>query len=141
MGLDSFEELLPALLDAFSEMKENEERKSNKETCTKAAYLLKAIDFEFLANLVITRSIFDLSLNVTELLQSKNNDIADGVNQIRSLIKLVDRSRDKHYIQAFHDECYAKVLELAKTLKIKETMPRLCGRQTNRSNHPQFRLF
>ena len=55
--MDSFEELLPAIIKAFDDienLKANPNRKYNKETVTRSAYLYKAIDFEFLANLVIT---------------------------------------------------------------------------------------
>ena len=136
LGLDSFEELLPALLEAFEEMHINEKKEYNKETCTRAHYLHKAIDFEFIANLVITRLIFDMSLEVTELLQSRGNDIADGVNQIRTLIDKVKHHRDKRYVGDFHDECYSKVLSLANKLGIDEYVPRVCKRQRNRDNPP-----
>ena len=62
LGLDSFEELLIPLHAALEEMKLNNERVFNKNTTSRALQLFAAIDFEFVVNLVITRSLFDMSL-------------------------------------------------------------------------------
>ena len=51
--------------------------------------------FDFLINLVFTFKIFDFTLLVTELLQSKKNDIADGIHMIESLISLFFSIRKK----------------------------------------------
>ena len=90
LGLDSFEELLVPLQSALGEMKLDLNWKFNKDTSARrASQLFAAIDYEFVVNLVVTRSVFDLSLSVTQLLQSKSNDIADGINMIESLLNLI----------------------------------------------------
>jgi len=92
LRLDSFEELLVPLKSALEEMKLDLNRSFNKETTSHASQLFAALDFEFIVNLVITRSVFDMSFSVTQLLQSKGNDIADGIHMIESLIFLVHKS-------------------------------------------------
>ena len=53
-------------------MSVNEGRVCNNETSTKASTFYKSIaSFNFIATLVLTRSILDLTLPVTELLQRK----------------------------------------------------------------------
>ena len=133
LGLDSFEELIVSLRSALEEMKLDLERKY-KDTSSRASQLFAAIDYEFIVNLVITRSVFDLSLGVTQLLQSKSNDIADGINMIESLINLVHEIRKN--VDGFHDKCYKQILSLAKDLDLDEKVPRFAKRQQHRENHP-----
>ena len=60
--------------------------------------IFKSIDsFDFLINLIVTYNIFDYSLLVTELLQSKKNDIADEVGMLESLISLLIRENCESY--------------------------------------------
>ena len=68
------------------------------------------MSFDFVA-LVITRCVFDLTLPVTQLLQSKTNDIADGLHLIESLKNLTTSIRNS--IDNYHTKWYAKALTLA----------------------------
>ena len=95
----------------------------------------KAIDdFDFIANLVITYKVLELSLLVTELLQSKKNDIADGTGMITSLINRVKAKRQN--VNEFHDNCFNKILSMAYRLNIPISKPRTNKRQVYRDNHP-----
>ena len=127
LGLDSFEELIVPLQSALEEMKLDLNRKYNKDTSARASQLYAAIDYEFVVNLVVTRSVFDLSLSVTQLLQSKSNDIADGINMIESLLNLIHEIRKN--VDGFHDKCYSQILLLAKNLEIEEKVPRFAKKQ------------
>ena len=67
-----------------------EGRVSNRETLTKASFFYKLIaSFEFIATLVLTRSILDLTLPVTELLQGKETDITDASHLLDSLKSVI----------------------------------------------------
>ena len=57
--------------------------------------------------MVSTRAVFDCTLTVTRLLQSKSNDIADGLALIDSLKVQVQNIRDE--IDIKHDEWYLVV--------------------------------
>ena len=71
-------------------MKTNELCEFNRHTQTDGFSNFKATDnFDFIANLLITYQVIELSLLVTQLLQSKKNDIADGIQMITSLINRV----------------------------------------------------
>ena len=64
----------------------NVDRKSNRDTSSKASSLLKLITFfEFIVTLVLTRSVLDFTLPVTELFQRKANDIMEGIHLIETL--------------------------------------------------------
>ena len=125
LGLDSFEELLVPLQSSLEEMKLDLDRKFNKDTSARASQLYAALDYEFVVNLVVTRSVFDLSLSVTQLLQSKSNDIADGINMIESLLNLIHEIRKN-----------VEILLLAKNLEIVEKVPRFAKKQPHRETHP-----
>ena len=94
-------------------MSVNEGRVCNRETSTKASSFYKLIaSFEFIATLVLTRSILDLTLSVTELLQ------------------------EKVIVNQFHNNCYRIIIEIANKVSITETKPRTAAFQKNRNNVP-----
>ena len=128
-GLDTFEGLFPALVKTFEEMSINVDKKCNRETSAKASCFLKLItSFDFIAAMVITRCLFDCTLDVTKLLQGKTNDISDGIHLIESLKSLLTAIRNE--IDFYHDKWYDLVLKLAEDVDVDEKKPRTCGRQT-----------
>ena len=61
-------------------------RVCNQDTSAKATLFYKLMTFfDFFSSLVITRSIFDLTLPITQLLQGPGIDIADVTQLIESL--------------------------------------------------------
>ena len=61
-------------------------RVCNQDTSAKATLFYKLMTFfDFFSSLVITRSIFDLTLPITQLLQGPGIDIADVTHLIESL--------------------------------------------------------
>ena len=92
-------------------------------TLKRAGHFLDTISsFKFVISLVITRSVFDMTLGVTQLLQSRNNDIADGVHMIDSLKDLVTAWRNN--IDTYHNKQYEEALLLAKSVDVLEAKPR-----------------
>ncbi|XP_046851139.1 52 kDa repressor of the inhibitor of the protein kinase-like [Xenia sp. Carnegie-2017] len=134
-SLDTFEELYVAIVFSLEEMSFNVEGKCNRETSSKASPLLHLLtSFDFIAALVITRCIFDLTLPVTQLLQSSSNDIADGLNLIEALKKLSRTVRNE--VDVYHANWYSIALTMAEKVGVEEKKPRTCGRQAIRSNVP-----
>ena len=71
-GLDDFEDLYVSIVFCLESMSVNEGRVCKREASTKASSFYKLIaSFDFIATLVLTKSILDLTLPVTELLQGK----------------------------------------------------------------------
>ena len=69
-GLDDFEDLSVPIVFCLEEMSLNMERVCNQDTSAKATSF-DYTSFDFLFSLVITRSILDLTLPVTQLLQGQ----------------------------------------------------------------------
>ena len=115
-------------------MKMNAFRKHNKNTQTDAFSYFKTIDnFDFIINLIITYHVLELSLLVTQLLTSKKNDIADGVDMITSLINRVSIIREN--VEEYHDEWFKEACLIANRLHIPISKPRTNKRQIFRDNH------
>ena len=73
----------------------------NQDTSAKATLFYKLMtSFDFLSSFVITRSILDLTLSVTQLIQGPAVDIADATHLIESLKNLICCKRNT--VNAFH---------------------------------------
>ena len=80
----------------------NEGRVCNRATSTKAPFFYKLLaSFDFIANSVLTISILDLTLSVTELLQGKEIDLADASHLLDSL-KIAILSK-RNTVDEFHN--------------------------------------
>ena len=90
--------------------------------------------FDFISTLVLTRSILDLTLPVTELLQGKEIDMADASHFLDSLKSVIFSKRNT--VDEFHNNCYRIILEIANKVSISETKPRTAAFQKNRNDVP-----
>lgn len=134
-GLDDFEDLYVPIVLTLEKMSLNVDKKSNRDTSLKATSYLKLIaSFDFIVALVITRSILDMTLPVTELLQAKAVDISDSVKLISALKRLISSKRSS--VDEHHEKWYEKVLLLSEKVNVPEAKPRTAALQRNRSNVP-----
>ena len=129
-GLDDFEDLFAPIVFCLEEMSLNIGRVCNQDTSAKATLFYKLMtSFDFLSSLVITRSILDLTLPVTQLLQ----DPAIGATQlIESLKSFICCKRNA--VDTFHKKCYSDIVEIACKVGIEECKPRTSKLQRNRNN-------
>ena len=77
--------------------------------------------------------MLDRTLPATKLLQSPNSDIVDGLNIINSL-KELSHSMTVDSLE-YHNDWYARALDLAVKVNISESKQRTCARQIHRPNH------
>ena len=116
-------------------MKFNRDNTCNRDTSVKASSFFTLVStFQFVACLVLTRSVLDMTLPVTQLLQSKSIDICDGLHLIESLKALVITRRQD--VDEFHSKWYKKTLTLTGEINITVTLPRVAGTQISASNIP-----
>ena len=132
-GLDDFEDLYISIIFCLESMSFNEGRVCNREISTEASSFYKLIaSFDFIATLVLTRSILDLTLPVTELLQGKEIDMTDASHLLDSL-KNVILSKPNN-VDELHYNCYRMNFETEKKVSINETKPRTDTFQKIRDN-------
>ena len=99
--MDDFEDLFAPVVFCLEEMSLNIGRVFNQDTSAKATLFYKLMtSFDFLSSFVITRSILDLTLSVTQLIQGPAVDIADATHLIESLKNLICCKRNT--VNAFH---------------------------------------
>ena len=115
-------------------------RVNNQDKSTKATsfYELMA-SFDFLSSLFITRSILDLSLLITQLLQGPAIGIDDATHLIESLKSLIYCKRNT--VDAFHKKFYSDIVEIVCKVGIEECKPRTYKLQRNCNNVPSESIF
>ena len=110
--LDDFEDLFAPIVFCFEEMSLNMGRVCNQDTSAKAISFYKLMtSFDFLSSLVITRSVLDLTLPITQLLQGPALDIANATHLIESLKSLICFKWND--VDTFYKKCHSDILELA----------------------------
>ena len=125
-GMDTFEELLVPIVHCLEKVEFNKDNKCNRDTSIKASSFFKSVStFQFAACLVLTRSVLDMTLPVTQLLQSKSIDTCNGLHIIESLKALVITRRQE--VDEFHNNWYKKALTLTEKINITVTMPKVVG--------------
>ena len=130
--LDGFVEAFEAIYHSFRYMKENLNEDFDSSTSDTAMYCKAKESFEFITSLVIVSNVLDHVLSLTVELQRRKIDIVESIkhiNLLKAQLKMLHESVDK-----FH-EYYNEVLELAKSIDVKEKYPRVCTVQTTRENY------
>ena len=133
--MDTYEELFIPIIYCFEKLKLNKDNRCKTDTSVKASsFFILLSTFHFVACLVLTRSVLDMTLPVTQLLQSTSIDVCDGLHLIESLKALVITRRQD--VDKFHSKWYKKTLTLKEKINITEAMLRVVGTQIHRSNIP-----
>ena len=107
----------------------------NQDTSPKAISFYKLMtSFDFLSPLVITNSVLDLIVFVTQLLQVPANHIADATHLTESLKSLICCKRNT--VDTFRKKCFSDILELACKVGMEKCKPKTSKFQRNRNNVP-----
>ena len=134
-GMDTFEELFVPIYFTLDEMSLNLNKQCNRDTSDKACSFLKLISsFSFIVSLVITRHVFDLTIDVTTLLQAKKIDIIGCLQMIKTLKNVCSATRNN--VNQHHSSWYKTALNLSAKVGVAEMMKRIVGKQTLRDNPP-----
>ena len=122
--MDTYEELFIPIIYCFEKLKLNKDNRCKRDTSVKASsFFLLLSTFHFVACLVLTRSVLDMTLPVTQLLQFTSIDVCDGLHLIESLKALVITRRQD--VDEFHSKWYKKALTLSDGINITETTLRV----------------
>ena len=89
---------------------------------------------EFLCALVITSSTLNYLMALTKSRQSEANDIVQAFSEISNVISVFRDLRKN--VDVHHDKWFLEVEQLGMNVGIELSLPRLCRRQTHRSNIP-----
>ena len=134
-GIEMFVSLFLSIWNSLNDMRLDIFLSRNYQTKQDAFRLFKDFDdFDFIINLIVVYRIYDITLDATILLQSRKNDIADGLEIISFLLNIVSEYRNN--VDLKHDEWYNEALLLAQQFDIAEKKIRTTKRQMHRDNQP-----
>ena len=125
--ISDFDDISAPIVFCLEEMRLNMLRVCNQDTSAKATLFYKLMtSFDFLSSFVITKSIPDLTLPVTQLSQGSATLL------VESLKSLICCKRDT--VDTFHKRYYSDIIELACKVGIEECKQRTSKLQRNRNN-------
>ena len=125
--ISDFDNIFAPIVFCLEEMRLNMLRVCNQDTSAKATLFYKLMtSFDFLSSFVITKSVPDLTLPVTQLSQGSATLLAE------SLKSLICCKRDT--VDTFHKRCYSDIIELACKVGIEECNQRTSKLQRNGNN-------
>lgn len=129
-SLISFKELY---IYTVATLEHLEHHDSNPETSSKASLYVSAITkSDFLVSLEVAVICFSFTLQLSQVLQSKQQDLSKALTNVTAVRQALETKR-KNADQSFK-EIMNSVTELALKVGVEITMPRTCGRQTKRVN-------
>ena len=97
-------------------------------------YLASITRFVFVIALVVSEHILQSTVFLSKFLQGIECDLLEATKECKTVIELL---RAERLDESVWDELYQSALDLSEPFDIVENMPRRCGRQTTRANHPK----
>lgn len=134
-ALDRFKKLHSSLVSCFETISDEGSSSWTPDSTTDASTLLLAISTtDFLSALVIASSSLSYLMALTKSLQSEAKDIVEAVTEICNLKAVLQDLRDN--VEDYHDQWFSKVEQMCTLIGTEPSLPRVCARQTHRSNVP-----
>ena len=142
-GMDRIVQLLPAIISLLEDITLNSDIQVDENTTignwniksrNDAQNLINAVTFPFIVSVVIVRHILDLTRPLTVKLQRKEMDLLKAKDEIASLKS--DLSQMQADIDARHHRLYSEAVNLARSVSVEPSMPRIVQRQVYRANAP-----
>ena len=134
-AFDRFKKLHSSLVSYFETISAEGSCCWTPDSLTDASRLLQAFSTtDFLSALVITSSSLNYLMALIKSLQSEAKDIVEAVSEIGNLRSVLQDLRDN--VDKYHDEWFAEVEQMCTAVGTEPSLPRVCARQTHRSNVP-----
>ena len=134
-SLEVFVELYPAIIGALSDIAYGKDSVSwNRETTSDANGLLSAIEkFSFLLALVVVYNILSYIKGLTVLLQQRSIDIVQGITLVQDVLGQLKELREE--LDDWNKIWFQMAVEIAEEVGTENpSIPRMCNKQTQRSN-------
>ncbi|XP_052268219.1 52 kDa repressor of the inhibitor of the protein kinase-like [Dreissena polymorpha] len=129
-ALEVFIDFLPAMVDAMSQLMENETKSTTSAEIS--GFLMAITGFQFIAVLVIVTRCLSYIKPLTVALQGRSVDVVKAMSQVSVVQQALQEVRDN--IDTYHNTWFQEVSTIADNLGVQPSQPRLCGRQTKRDN-------
>ncbi|XP_052268766.1 52 kDa repressor of the inhibitor of the protein kinase-like [Dreissena polymorpha] len=129
-ALEVFIDFLPAMVDAMSQLMENETKSTTSAEIS--GFLMAITGFQFIAVLVSVTRCLSYIKPLTVALQGRSVDVVKAMSQVSVVQQALQEVRDN--IDTYHNTWFQEVSTIADNLGVQPSQPRLCGRQTKRDN-------
>lgn len=96
-------------------------------------HLASLMRFQFVIALVVSEHILQSTVHLSTFLQGVECDLLEAVKECKTVVEMLRSERDDDTVW---NELYQTALDIAEPFEIVESVPRRCGRQTTRANHP-----
>ena len=122
-ALYTFKTSFPVVVHALERLQGLEDDKAGQ-------YLASITRFVFVIAQVVSEHILQSTVFLSKFLQGIECDLLEATKTVIELL------RAERLDESVWDELYQSALDLSEPFDIVENMPRRCGRQTTRANHP-----
>ena len=96
-------------------------------------FLASIMRFQFIIALVVAEHILHSTAYLSTFFQDTECDLLEAMKESKTAIEMLRTERQN---ESVWDELYQSTLNLVKSFDISKSIPRRCGRQTTRANHP-----
>jgi hypothetical protein len=128
-----FVDLLPEIVDTLEVFAK--EPNTRKPGAPDASSLVHALcNFEFVVCLVIVQRCLSFLKGLSKLLQEKSLDVCRCLKHVQIVKHSLEECRRN--MDNFHRQCFNKARDLCEDLDIAIKKPRICSRETKRTNVP-----
>ena len=134
-GLDVFLEVFLAVVNSLMTIKDNVGGKWNHDSVRDASGLFHAtVSFGFIVCIHVVSHCLEITRPLTKQLQSSTFDVVAANKEVSLLFVTLQRMRME--ISQLHSEWYDEAEELASSVNVEPSQPRVAQRQVNRANTP-----
>ena len=131
-GLKCFIESLIPIFEGLATLNSTD---FNKDTSSQARTLLVSIShFDFIITLIVTSKILSEINTLSRSLQAIEIDLNQAFDYVDNVILRFKQYRND--ADLYFSELYIEALEISEQFNIEVKIPRLCGKQTKRTNIP-----
>ena len=132
-ALESFLALHPMLVVCFNAILDEGPQAWSRDSITDANGLLTAItNTDFIAALVIVNKCLHYVRGITSSLQAEAKDLIAAMHNVSSVTTTLAEVRRN--VDNYHGEWFEVVKSVCEAVHVTPSLPRLCGRQTQRNN-------
>ena len=132
-AFELFSDLFMPIISCLEAISQSTSLEWNRDSRSDAqSFLLALSQFPFIVGLHITQAVLGYSKGLSIKLQGKYVDVASahrGIEQVMSTLMNARRN-----VESFHKSIYGNAKQVAATVGIEESAPRLASRQQNRTN-------
>ena len=132
-AFEVFSDLFLAIFSCLEDVANSQAGQWNRDSQSDAQSLLLGMSrFSFIFTLEVTKSILAFTKGLSVNLQGRYVDVARAHREIESVKATIEGVRFN--VSSFHDNIYSRAAQMAQSVNVEESTPRISNRQQHRLN-------